>query len=127
MLGRVETDQPQCILEIGEAVAGGGVGVAETLAAPFGDRMQGRVLQKLRRRPFYKRVGRLAEPCAKLVDEPRFADAGLADDLHELALAGARAVPAPHEEVELFRATDERRLTLCARLRRPPPLARTMR
>src|SRR5271165_5810461 len=42
------------------------------------------------------------------VSAKRAADAGLADDLHELALAGARAFPTPHEEVELLRASDER-------------------
>jgi hypothetical protein len=36
-------------------------------------------------------VRRLAEPGAKLLNQPRLADAGLADDKGELALAGARA------------------------------------
>ena len=41
------------------------------------------------------RCGRLAEPRVKLLDQPRLAEAGLADDQHELALALARALPAP--------------------------------
>ena len=44
----------------------------------------------------------LAEPRAELRDEPRLADAGLADDQRELALAVARALPAPPEEIELL-------------------------
>jgi hypothetical protein len=36
-------------------------------------------------------VRRLAEPRAKLPDQPRFAQARLADDQHELAFARPRA------------------------------------
>jgi hypothetical protein len=43
------SSQLQGVLEVGEALASGVVGVAETLAAPFGDRVQRRVLQQLRR------------------------------------------------------------------------------
>ena len=66
---------------------------AEPLAAPFGDRVQRRILQQLRRRPFDPGVRRLAELRAKLLDEPRLADAGLADDEHELALASRAPAP----------------------------------
>ena len=45
MFGRVETDQLQCVLEVGEALARQAFGAAETLAAPFGDRVQRRILQ----------------------------------------------------------------------------------
>jgi hypothetical protein len=37
----------QCVLEVGKALASGDVGAAETLAAPFGDRVQRRILQQL--------------------------------------------------------------------------------
>ena len=52
---------------------------------------------------------RLAEPGAKLLDQPRLADAGLADHKRELALAFARALPTPTEQIELLLASDERR------------------
>ena len=94
VFGRVEADQPQSVLEIGESLLGGRVGAAKPQPAPFGDRVQRRVLQELRRRPFDPGVRRLAEPCAKLLDQPRLADAGLADDQRELALACERARPA---------------------------------
>ena len=51
---------------------------------------------------------RLAEPQAKLLDEARLADAGLADNQRELALASHRPLPAPAQEVELLLAPDER-------------------
>jgi hypothetical protein len=38
---------------------------------------------------------RLTQPTAKLLDEPRLADAGLADYERELTVAGAGALPAP--------------------------------
>ena len=43
----VEADQPQRVLEVGEALVSGSVGAAETLASPFGDRVQRRILQQL--------------------------------------------------------------------------------
>ena len=81
---------------------------SEPLAAPFGERVQRRVLQELRRRPFDKGVRRLAEPQAKLLDEARLADARLADDERELALASRRPLPPQAEEIELLLAPDER-------------------
>ena len=61
----------------------------------------------------------LAEPRAELRDEPRLADAGLADDQRELALAVARALPAPPEEIELLLPPHEPR----RRSRASPPAA----
>ncbi len=97
MFGGIEADQLQGILEVGEALGGRRVGVAETLASPFGDRVQRRILQQLRRRKFGPGVRHLAEPGVELLDEPRLADAGLADDLHELALAGEGALQSSRE------------------------------
>src|SRR5580704_13155337 len=51
----------------------------------------------------------LSEPGAKLLDQPRFAEAGLADDQRELPLAAARALPAAHKDVEFLGAADQRR------------------
>ena len=92
IFGGVEADQPQRVLEVGEALVGRRIR-AEALAAPFGDRVQRRILQQLRRRPFDPGVRRLAELRAKLLDEARLADAGFADDQRR---AGPRlCAPAP--------------------------------
>ena len=107
IFGGVEADEPKRVLEVGEAPVGRLIR-AEALAAPFGDRVQRRILQELRRRQFDQGVRRLAERRAKLLDEARLADAGLADDERELALAFARPLPAPAQEVELLLAPDER-------------------
>ena len=73
------------------------VGAAEALPAPFGDRVQRRVLQKLRAAPFDPGVRRLGEPGMKFLDQARFAQARLADDQHQLAVALPRPLPAPHQ------------------------------
>ena len=52
---------------------------------------------------------RLGELCAELLDEARLADAGLADDLDELALAFERARPAARQQRKFVLAADERR------------------
>ena len=85
------------------------VGDAKAQSAPFGERVQGRVLQELRGGPFDPSVRRLGEFRAKLLDQTRLADAWLADDLDELTLAFERARPAAHEKAELVLAPDERR------------------
>jgi hypothetical protein len=48
MLGGVEADEPKRVLEVGEAPVGRLIN-AKALAPPFGDRMQRRILQELRR------------------------------------------------------------------------------
>ena len=82
----VEADQFQSVLEVGQALIGGQVR-GEALSAPFGDRMQGRILQQLRRRPLGPSMGRLAEAAVKLLHQPRLAQARLANDQRELARA----------------------------------------
>jgi len=72
--------------------------------------MERRVLQQLRGGPFDPGVRRFGKPAAELLDEPRFAEAGLADDLNELPLAGSRALPASEEDPEVVFAPDERRV-----------------
>ena len=96
IFGCVEADEPKRILEVGEAPVGRLI-PAEALAAPFDDRVQGRVLQELRRREFDKGVGRLPKRRAKLLDQTRLADAGFADDERELARAAARPLPAARQ------------------------------
>ena len=75
--------------------------------------MEGRVLKELRGAPLDPGMGRLAETGTKLIDKPRLADAGFADDLDELTLARASPLPAAREQIQLLFAAHERR-------RRPP-------
>src|SRR3984957_5986512 len=119
VFGWVEADEAERPLEVGETLVRGGRRAAEPLAAPFGERVQRRVLQQLRRRPLDEGGRGSAEPRTELLDEPRLADAGLADDERELALALPGALPALAEEIELPLATHEpsRR----PRARRPTP------
>ena len=109
IFGRVEADQPQSVLEIGEFLPVGRVGAAVAQPSPFGERVQGRVLQELRGGPFDPGVRRLGEFCAELLDEARLADAGLADDLDELAFAFQRARPATLKLVKFILPPDQRR------------------
>ena len=80
VLRRIELDLSERTFQLGEPPLGGHVGAAETQAAPFGDRMQRRVLQKLRAAPFDPGVRRFGEPGMKFLDQPRFAEPRLADD-----------------------------------------------
>ena len=109
ILHRIELDQRQCILQVREALLGGHVGTAETLAAPIGDRVQRRVLQKLRTTPFGPGVRRVAQSGMKFLDQAGFTQSRLADDQHQLALALPRPLPAPHQHGDFLVATDERR------------------
>ena len=112
VLARLDPHQSQSAFQFGKALLGGHIGAAEPLASPFGDRMEGRVLEELRGAPFDPGMGRLSEPGMKLIDKPRLADAGFTDDLDELTLA-ASPLPAAREQAQLLFAADERR-------RRPP-------
>src|SRR5580700_1372380 len=47
-------------------------------------------------------------------DHPRLADAGLARDQHNLAVAGLGALPAPQQEIDLLVAADQRGQRGCA-------------
>ena len=109
IFGRVEADQRQSVLEVGETHLVTRVGAAKAESAPFGERVQGRVLQELRGGPFDPGVRRLGKSCAELLDQARLADAGLADDLDELAFACERAQPAARQQRDLVLAADERR------------------
>ena len=80
--------------EVGKPALRGDLGRAKSLLAPLGQRMQRRVLQQLRGGPFDPGMGRLGETVAKLIDESRLADSGLANDLNELPVAASRAASA---------------------------------
>jgi len=105
----VELDLRERTLQLREAPLGGHVGAAEALAAPFGDRMQRRVLQKLRAAPFDPGVRHFAQPRMKLLDQARLAEPRLANDLHQLAVALTRPLPAPHQHCDFLVAADQRR------------------
>ena len=62
--------------------------------------------------PAVRRAGYL---CAELLYQARLADAGLADDEHDLALAVLRQLPAVHQQAALLLAARERRQTACRR------------
>src|ERR1700722_11870949 len=84
MLDRIEADQPQRAFEVGEALFGRSIRT-ETEPPPFGDWMERRVLQKLRGAPLAPGVRRLSQLRMELLDEPRLAEAGLADDQNQLS------------------------------------------
>ena len=106
---RVEFDLRERRFEVGEAPFGRRFDAAEPLPPPVGDRMKRRILQELRRAPLDPCVRRIGEACAEFLDQARLAEARLADDHDELALAPARAVPAPEQHRHLVLAADERR------------------
>src|SRR5208337_4741069 len=109
IFGRIKAYQPKSVLQIGEPAFGSDFGAAEPLSAPLRDGMQGRVLQELRRGPFDPGMRRLGELCAELLEQARLADAGLADDLHELPLALDRVRPSTYEQGKFVLPPDERR------------------
>ncbi len=126
IFGRVEVDEAEGVFEIRQALLGREIRV-ESLASPFSDRMKRSVLQELRRRPFDECVRRLAQSRVELLQEPRLAETGLADDQRELPVARPRALPAAREKAQLLVAADVNGVSVRAPLRRPPPLARMMR
>ena len=71
--------------------------------------MQRRVLQQLRRTPFDPRVPPLGQLAAKLFDQPGLADARLADDQDELAVARKSAFRAASQDAQVLLAADKRR------------------
>src|SRR6516164_5534025 len=79
------------------SLLGGYVGAAEALAAPIGDWMQRRALQKLRTTPFGPGVRRVLQPTLKFFDQARFTQTWLAHDQHQLPLALPRPLPAPRQ------------------------------
>ena len=120
VLRRVELDLRQRAFQLGKPPLRRHVGAAETLAAPFGDRMQRRVLQKLRAAPLDPGVRRVGEPGVKFLDQARFTEPRLADDHHQLAVALPRPLPAPQQHRHFIVAADQRREIA---LRRAPAAA----
>src|SRR4029077_20910682 len=101
MFSRVEADQPQRTLQVGEALFGRRV-CAKSQPAPFCNRMQRRILQELRGAPFDPGVRCPCKPSVELLDESRLAKTGLADDEHKLAFAYPRPVPATHHAAHIL-------------------------
>src|SRR5271157_3202936 len=97
------------MLQVRETLLGGYVGAAEALAAPIGDRVQCRVLQKLRAAPFYPSVRHLAQPAMEFFDQAGFSQSRLAHDHRQLTVALPRPLPSPHQHRDLFLATHKRR------------------
>src|SRR6516164_9390385 len=97
------------MLQVRELLLRRYIGTAKALAAPFGNRMQRRVLQKLRATPFDPGVRGIAQPRMEFLNEPRLADPRLADDEHQLAVALPRSLPAPHQHGDFLVATHQRR------------------
>ena len=69
--------------------------------------MERGVLQQLRRTPFDPRVRRLAEMSAKFLDEPRLADAGIANDENELPIPRKSPLPGASKGAEILLTADE--------------------
>ena len=113
-------------LEVGQPPCGCNVLTAEANPAPFGDWMQRRVLQKLRSAPLDPGMRRLSQLRMELLDEPRLAEAGFADDQYKLSLASAHAsqrrASTPNSS-----SRPTKGVSVLAPPLRPPPLARTMR
>jgi len=82
VFGRVETDQAQRVLKIRETLLGRSIIRTKALPAPFANWMQRRILQKLRGASYAPRMRRLSQLRMKLVQQPRLAQAWLADDYH---------------------------------------------
>src|SRR5271165_1049012 len=82
---------------------------AKTQPTPFSDRVQGGVLQQLRRGPLNPSVRRFAKRRVEFLDQPRLADAGLADDQNKLAFARPHALPAAYQEAQFLLAADKGR------------------
>ena len=76
----VKFDLRKRVLKIGEALLRRHIGPAETHAAPFGDRIQRRVLQKLRAAPFGPGVRHLAYAGVKFLDKPGFTETRFPDN-----------------------------------------------
>ena len=121
MLGWVQAEQTQCVFEVGEALLSRSI-QAKPLPVPFGDRVQRRVLQKLRGAPFDPGMRSFREPRVELLDEPRLAETRFANDLDELALARSGALPTPRKQAQFLFAADERRQG--SRAASPPAAAR---
>src|SRR5262249_55289513 len=115
ILRRIELDLRERAFQVGKPALRRNVGAAETLATPFGDRMQGGVLQKLRAAPFHPGMRRVGEPRMKFPDKARFSHARLADYQNQLPVALACSFPAPHQRGDFLVAADKRREMALAR------------
>ncbi len=127
VFGRVKADQTQSVLEVGETPLVGRVGAAKAQSAPFGDRVQGRVLQELRRRPIRPRCAASRRGCR---ETPRSAATCRCPARRRSGRTGPRLRARATSGASAAQARPRgRRAGSSARAppRRPPPLARTMR
>ena len=115
ILDGVEFDLCQRALQLRDPLLRRHVGAAEALTAPFGDRVQRRVLQELRTAPFDPGMRGVAQPRLEFLHQPRLAQARLANDQHQLPVAPPRTLPAPQQHGELLVTTDQRRETALPR------------
>src|SRR5271166_6764373 len=104
---RIELDLREDRFELGEPLLRRHFGTPEPDAAPFGNRVQRRILQELGRAQFDPRMRGLAKPGAKFFDESGLANSGLAADQHKLTFARPDPLPAPGENDEVLLAPDE--------------------
>src|SRR4029077_18217522 len=108
MFGWVEAGQTQRAFEVGEALLGWRIRT-KTEPPPFRDWMQRRVLQKLRSAPLAPGMRCLSQLRMELLDEPRLAEAGLADDQNQLPFASPRTLPAARKHSQFLLPATERR------------------
>src|SRR5271163_286861 len=106
MFGRVEADQSQRALEVGEAFFGRSIR-AKSQPLLLGERMERRVLEELRGAPFDPRMRRLRQARMELLNEARLAESGFADNQHELAFTSLCALPTARKRTELLPARHE--------------------
>ena len=103
----LETDRRQRLFQFSQTLRRR-LGGVEALPPPLGDRMQRSILQQLRRVPIDPGVRRDGQTDPKFFQEPRLADAGLADDQNELAFARPGALPTAHQQRQLLLAAGKR-------------------
>ena len=125
MFGGFKPSKTNVSLQVGEALLSGSI-QAIPLPAPFCDRVQRRVLQKLRGAPFDPGMRTFREPRVDLFDEPGLAETRFANDLDDWP-SPARA----RSQRRASRLSSSSRPTNGVRARAPPlrrpPLARTTR
>ena len=79
------------------------------IAAPCGEWVQRRVLEKLRTGPFRPAMRNFIQPSVKFIEHSRLTHAWFADDHHQLAIALPRPLPTTHQNGNFFFPADERR------------------
>src|SRR6516164_1677144 len=115
ILPRIKLDVRQRTLQLPEATFGGYVDPAETLAAPFGNRVQWRVLQELGTVPFSPGMRHFTQAVMKFLYQARFAQPRLADNHHQLPVASPCSLPTAHQHGDFLVTPHKRREVALAR------------